>query len=197
MRQAYDSLRTSIAAKQDLSLTDPAATGHLRLMGKLRRGVVNSGNASALLTGPLGAYLLAGGTETGGAVSFVIHTLSPRALGSPVHTHRNEDEWSYVLSGAVGIELDGDVSVAEPNDLILKPRGVPHAFWNASDEPARLLEVITPAGFEDYFARLAEVLSTGGAPNPAKLAEVAEAFGLELDPSSIPRLVQAHGLHLA
>jgi len=173
-----------------------AALRHFRQVRKQQMGVVRSGDTRALLAGPLGAYVLADGSATGGTVSFVIHTLSARALGSPVHTHRNEDEWSYVLSGAVGIEVDGEVSVAEPDDLVLKPRGVPHAFWNASDEPARLLEVITPAGFEGYFERLGEVFSGGGAPDPARLREAAEAFGLEMDPSSVPRLAQAHGLRL-
>jgi len=165
-------------------------------MTKGRSGIVSSRASTALLTGPLGAYLLADGSQTGGAVSFLVHTLSPRALGSPMHTHHNEDEWSYVLSGAVGVEIGGEVAIAEPDDLILKPRGVPHAFWNASDEPARLLEVIGPAGFEGYFERLAEVFSSAGAPDPARLQEVAVAYDLEIDPSSVPRLAQQHGLRL-
>ena len=85
-------------------------------------------------------------------------------------------------------------SVADPGDLILKPRGVPHAFWNAGDEPARLLEVITPGGFEDYFSALAEVLALDGPPDLTRLVELAERFGLDIDPTSIPRLVETHGL---
>ena len=159
-------------------------------------GVVRAGEGRALLEGPLGAVLLAGGEATGGAVSFVEHPLAPRALGSPVHTHRHEDEWSYVLEGEVGVQLGDETSVARPGDLVLKPRGVPHAFWNAGDAPARLLEVITPSGFEGYFARLGEVLRSGGEPDPAALAAVAEEYGLDIDLASIPRLAQAHGLQL-
>lgn len=73
--------------------------------------------------------------------------------------------------------------------------GCPHAFWNATDEPARLLEVITPAGFEGYFLRLGEVLRPGTAPDMGALAAIAADYELDLDPSSI-RLAQAHGLRL-
>lgn len=161
-----------------------------------RPGVVPSGSATPLLQGPLGALLLARAAAPG-APSFVVHDLAPRALGSPVHTHRFEDEWSYVLSGEVGVELDGETSVARAGDLVLKPRGVPHAFWNAGEAPARFLEVITPGGFEDYFAALGEVLSAGGPPDVPRITALAEQYGLEVDPSSMPRLAADHGLVLA
>jgi len=158
------------------------------------RGVVRSGTGELLMQGPVGAILLAGRDATGGAASFVIHPLAPRALGSPVHTHRNEDEWSFVLEGEVGIEVGGETWAAGPGDLLLKPRGVPHAFWNATDAPARLLEVITPSGFEGYFARLAEVLRAGPEPDMGALSSVASDYDLDIDSASIPRLVQTHGL---
>jgi len=162
-----------------------------------RAGLVPAGDGVPLLGGPLGALLLAGRDDTAGGPAFVVHDLAPRALGSPVHTHTHEDEWSYVLSGAVGLEIGGTASVARGGDLVLKPRGVPHAFWNAGDEPARLLEVITPGGFEDYFAAIAEVLAVDGPPDLGRLAEVAARFDLEIDPTSVPRLAQTHGLVLA
>jgi mannose-6-phosphate isomerase-like protein (cupin superfamily) len=160
-----------------------------------RSGVVRADDAVPLLQGPLGALLLAGHGDTRGP-AFVIHDLAPRALGSPLHTHTREDEWSFVLAGRVGVEVGDSSSVAEPGDLILKPRGVPHAFWNGGNDPARLLEVITPGGFEDYFAALAEVLAVEGPPDLARLADVAQRFGLDIDPGSIPRLVETHGLAL-
>lgn len=158
--------------------------------------VVHEGAGTALLDGPLSALLLADGDATGGAASFVAHGLAPRALGSPVHRHSHEDEWSFVLEGAVGVQVGDDVAVAGVGALVLKPRGVPHAFWNAGDAPARLLEVITPAGFEGYFSRLGEVLRAGGPPDLQAIAAVAEDFGVDIDASSVPRLVQAHGLRL-
>jgi mannose-6-phosphate isomerase-like protein (cupin superfamily) len=157
-----------------------------------RTGVVPADHAKRVLTGPFGALLLAGRADTDGGPAFVVHDLAPRALGSPVHTHSHEDEWSFVLDGEVGVEIDGHTTVARTGDLVLKPRAVPHAFWNAGDAPARFLEVITPGGFEDYFAALAEVF-----PDLARVAEVAERFGLLVEPASVPRLAQEHGLVLA
>jgi quercetin dioxygenase-like cupin family protein len=159
----------------------------------LRRGLVRADHAVPLIQGPLGALLLAGPDDTGGLVSFVVHDLAPRALGSPLHTHTREDEWSYVLAGEVGFEIEGTTSSARPGDLVLKPRQVPHAFWNAGDAPARLLEVITPGGFEEYFVALGEAMSAGP-PDPQRMAAVADRFGLQIDRSSMTRLVQEHGL---
>lgn len=160
-----------------------------------RSGVVRAHDAVPLLEGPLGALLLAGHGDTRGP-AFVVHDLAPRALGSPVHTHSHEDEWSFVLTGRVGVQVGGSSSAADPGDLVLKPRGVPHAFWNAGDDPARLLEVITPGGFEDYFSALAEVLAVEGSPDLTRLGEVAQRFGLDIDPGSIPQLVETHALVL-
>jgi uncharacterized cupin superfamily protein len=125
----------------------------------------------------------------------VEHPLEPRALGSPLHKHANEDEYSFMLEGRVGIQLGDDVVYGEPGDLIFKPRGQWHAFWNAGDEPARFLELISPGGFETYFADLGEVFA-GGPPDPEKLGAVAAKYELEVDPDSIPRLAEEHGLQL-
>lgn len=154
------------------------------------------GEGRTLLDGPLGAILLAGRGATGGQVSFVLHPLAPRSLGSPVHTHRHEDEWSFVVEGEVGVQLGDETVTARRGDLILKPRDIPHAFWNATDEPACLLEVITPAGFEGYFQGLGELLGTGGPPDMGAIMALAADYHLEIDPDSIPRLVEKHGLRL-
>jgi mannose-6-phosphate isomerase-like protein (cupin superfamily) len=156
-------------------------------------GLVPDGSGRHLVDGPFGAVLLAGPGDTSGAASFVIHPLAPRALGSPVHTHSNEDEWTYVLEGEVGLEVGEQVLLARPGDLVLKPRGVPHAFWNPADEPARMLEVVTPGGFETYFEEIGEILA---APQPdlAALGELAARYGLQMDLASVPRLVGEHGL---
>jgi hypothetical protein len=114
-----------------------------------------------------------------------------------VHTHTREDEWSLVLSGELGVQLGEETSLARVGDLVLKPRGIPHAFWNPGDEPARLLEVITPGGFEDYFAALGGLFAGGGPPDLELLAGLAARFGLDVDAASVPRLAETHGLALA
>ncbi len=158
--------------------------------------VVPAGTGRTLIEGPLGAILLAGAERTGGAISFVIHPLAPHALGSPLHTHTREDEWSFILEGQMGLELDGRTSIANAGDLVLKPRGIPHAFWNPGDEPARILEVITPSGFEDFFEAIGDIFAVPGEPDLEGADRVSKRFGLHLDLASVPRLSQAHGLRM-
>jgi quercetin dioxygenase-like cupin family protein len=143
--------------------------------------------------GGMGVRFMVGAAEAGGGFSLVEHPLAPRALASPLHRHRNEDEYSYVLSGRVGAQLGDEVVVGEPGDLIFKPRGQWHAFWNAGDEPASLLEIISPGGFEDYFAEIGELFASGP-PAPERLGEIAARYDLEIDPESIPALCERHGL---
>ena len=82
---------------------------------------------------------------------------------------------------------------AGPGTLVFKPRGIPHAFWNPGDAPARMLELISPAGFERYFEEAADLYASG--PRDAELAaELRRRYRLEMDLSSIPRLLEVHGL---
>jgi mannose-6-phosphate isomerase-like protein (cupin superfamily) len=146
--------------------------------------------------GGIGARFLLNAAQTGGGFSLVEHPMPPRALGSPRHRHTQEDEYSYVIEGRVGVELGGDVLYGEPGDLILKPRGEWHAFWNAADTPARILEIISPGGFESYFARLSSLFADGAVPSPAALMALAADHDLDIDPASIPELVARHGLRM-
>src|SRR5213082_3603842 len=119
--------------------------------------------------------------------------MSAHALAAPLHRHHREDEYSYVLEGAVGALLGDDVLVGHPGDLILKPRNEWHTFWNAGDEPARILELIAPAGFEDFFKKLVDL---GGATDadPQALGELCAQYELDMDPDSVPGLVERFGL---
>lgn len=141
----------------------------------------------------LGVRFMIDGETTGGAFSLVEHPLPPRALGAPLHTHRNEDEYSYVLEGSIGVQLGDEVLEASRGDLVFKPRGVAHTFWNASDEPARLLELISPAGFENYFRELAPLLAATDR-DQAAIGEVVARYQLDIDFSTIPVLVERHHL---
>ena len=138
-------------------------------------------------------YLIDGG-QTGGAFALVAHDLAPWTLGAPVHVHEREDEISHVTTGRLGVEIGGEVLEAGPGDTVFKPRGIPHAFWNPGDEPVRFLELITPAGFEAYFAELEPLLAPAGPPDVAALGAVMARYALSMDTDSMPRLVADHGL---
>jgi quercetin dioxygenase-like cupin family protein len=143
----------------------------------------------------LGVRFLIESATTGGAFSLVEHPLPPRALGAPIHTHELEDEYSYILEGKIGVLIGEEVVVAEPGELVFKPRGIPHTFWNAGDEPARLLETISPAGFEQYFRDLAPLLAEAQ-PDMAAVAAVAARYRLDVQWDSIPMLAQRFGLRV-
>ena len=144
----------------------------------------------------LGIRFMIGGEQTEGNFSLVEHPIKPRALAAPMHTHRHEDEYTYVLEGEIGVQIGEEVRVAQPGDLIFKPRGVPHAFWNATDTLARALEIISPAGFERYFAELAPLFppANQGPLDGEAVGAVRSRYGLEMDLGSIPVLVERYGL---
>jgi quercetin dioxygenase-like cupin family protein len=148
--------------------------------------------------GLFSATCLLASDATGGAFSVVRHVLAPGILGSPSHRHNDEDEHSFVLQGEVGFELGDEVRNAREGDVVTKPRGQFHAFWNPGDRPASLLEIITPAGFEGYFAEMAEIIPTtpGELPDFGRLAAAAENHRLDLDMDRLGALMSAHGVRL-
>ena len=147
------------------------------------------------LLGSMGVRFLLASDETGGGFSLVEHPIPPRALAAPLHRHIRDDEYSFVLKGRLGALLGDEVVYGQHGDLIFKPRGQWHTFWNAGDEPALILEMISPAGFERYFEQMVDLLEQSvGAPAPSKLAGIAAQHGLEVDRDSIPRLTEKYGL---
>ena len=145
----------------------------------------------------LGNRFLLRSEQTGGRFSLLEHDLAPRALGSPVHTHEHEDEYSLVTAGRIGVLIGAEVSEAGPGEWVVKPRGIPHAFWNAGDEEARFFEIISPAGFEDYFEQLAPLLPPQRTePDVPGIVATAARFGLTIDPGSIGPLAERFGLRV-
>src|SRR3954454_24949693 len=143
--------------------------------------------------GSIGVRFMIDGADADQRFSLVEHPMSPRALAAPLHLHHREDEYSYVLEGRMGALLGDDVVYAEAGDLVSRPREQWHTFWNAGDTPCRILEIIAPAGFEDFFR---ELDALGGALNadPAQLAALNERYGQEMQPESVPGLLERFDL---
>ncbi|GFG54892.1 cupin domain-containing protein [Mycolicibacterium agri] len=143
--------------------------------------------------GTIGVRHILDKAATQGRFSVIEHPMSPRALASALHRHHNEDEYSWVIEGRVGALLGDEVIYGEPGDFIFKPRGQWHTFWNAGDEPARILEMISPAGFEQFFDELSDL---GGVDKIARedLDELCARYDLEMDVDSIPELCERFDL---
>ncbi|MGY3589719.1 mannose-6-phosphate isomerase-like protein (cupin superfamily) [Bradyrhizobium sp. USDA 4341] len=145
------------------------------------------------ILGGTSARFMIDGDDVGKRFALVEHPMQPRALAAPMHRHHREDEYSFVLEGRIGVMLGDTVVIGNPGDLIFKPREQWHTFWNAGDTPARVLEIISPAGFENYFRELGAELSNGP-PDPQRLATLCARYALDMDMSSVPGLIQRFGV---
>src|ERR687893_2831005 len=157
--------------------------------------VVGPRDGKAGFLASIGVRFIVDGDETGGGFSLVEHPMPPRALAAPLHRHTREDEYSYVLEGRMGALLGDEVLEAGPGDLVFKPRNQWHTFWNAGDEPCRILEIIAPAGFERFFRELSDM---GGAINadPDELTALGARYGHYFKLESVPELVERFGLRV-
>jgi mannose-6-phosphate isomerase-like protein (cupin superfamily) len=127
--------------------------------------------------------------ETDRRFSIVHHPIAPHALAAPLHMHQHEDEYSYVLEGTLGALLGNEVVVAGPGSWVVKPRHQWHTFWNPGNTPCTIIEVISPAGFENYFR---EVAAAWG--DLDQFAKINKKYSLAMDFDSVPGLCQRFGL---
>lgn len=139
--------------------------------------------------GGLGVNWKIDGPTTGERFAVVHHPMAPHALAAPLHRHHNEDEYSYVIRGTLGALLGDEVVIATPGKWVLKPRGQWHTFWNAGDLPCEIIEVISPAGFENYFR---EVAAAWG--DLERFARINAKYSLDMDFNSVPGLCERFGL---
>jgi quercetin dioxygenase-like cupin family protein len=131
------------------------------------------------------------GADAGGRLAVLQHHFEPKALAAPMHRHHDEDEYTFVLSGRIGAVLGDQEVFGEPGDLIFKPRGQWHTFWNDSEEPAVVLEIISPAGLEDLFKSFEHLTEP---PTPEVMAGLAGKYGCDLDFEATFPLIQRYGL---
>lgn len=135
---------------------------------------------------------MVGGKESGGGFSLVEHLMPPRALAAPLHRHTREDEYSYVLEGRVGALLGEEEMFGEVGDLVFKPRNQWHTFWNAGEGLCRILEIISPGGFEEAFR---EMHALGEDLTPETMAEIGTRYGVQVDFEGTMVIIERHGLN--
>ena len=151
--------------------------------------IVLPGQGKSFDFGGLGVNWKLDGPLSGGRFSVVHHPIAPHALAAPLHHHENEDEYSYVIEGVLGALLGEEVVTAGAGSWVIKRRRQWHTFWNPGDVPCRIIEVISPAGFENYFR---EVAAAWG--DLEQFARINEKYSLRMDFESVPRLCQRFGL---
>lgn len=137
------------------------------------RFLVSATDGDAIYDGPIGTTIKVPGAATGGVLSICEMPIAAGYMVPP-HTHHDFDEWSYVLEGNVGARVGDDEFTAGPGAWILKPRRIQHTFWNAGPASAKIIELLTPAGFEEFFRRTAELVASGELTD-----ELLESMGAE------------------
>src|SRR5438034_5930364 len=155
--------------------------------------VIQPGQGATGELGSIGVAFKLWGKDTGGSLSIVEHPFPVGALVPP-HIHTREDEFSIVTEGEIGFRSGDAEVVLGAGGYITKPRGELHTMWNAGRTPARMIEVISPAGFENFFRDLTD-LTAAGPPAADAIADLADAYGLLFsDPPWLPDLVARYSL---
>lgn len=155
--------------------------------------IVNPGEGQVGNLGQIGVAFKLWSEDTGGAVAVVEHPFPVGALVRP-HLHSREDEYSIVTEGEIGFRSGDREAVLGVGGYITKPRGELHTMWNAGSTPARMIEIISPAGFEKFFRDLAD-LTTEGAPPFEAIETLAGVYGLQFgEPPWLPDLIARYNL---
>lgn len=157
--------------------------------------VVRPGEGRSGALAGIGVVFKIDGGDTAGAFSIVEHPFDVGALVMP-HVHQLEDELSIVLEGEIGFRSEDQEVVLGPGGYIVKPRGEVHAMWNAGRTPARMIEVISPAGLENFFREVAN-MADRGEPDLAEVAARAERYRLSFaQPDWLGEVIERYGLTL-
>lgn len=161
---------------------------------KRTRFLVQPGSGDVIWDGPIGTTVTVSTEATGGALSICE---MPVAAGYmvPPHVHHDTDEWSYVLEGRIGARVGDDEFSAEPGSWILKPRGLMHTFWNASPEPARIIELLTPGRFEHFFRQMT-ALAARDELTDEMMGALAEEYGTTVSMDWVDDLTARYGLQV-
>jgi len=139
--------------------------------------------------GGLGVQWKIEGNRSERRFAVVHHPIAPHALAAHLHYHHNEDEYAFVLRGSLGALLGKDEVVAGAGSWVFKPRGQWHTFWNPGDTPCEIIEIISPAGFENFFREMAAIWG-----DIERFKKINARYDLDMDFESVPRLCERFGL---
>ena len=112
--------------------------------------------------------------DTDGRFSTLSVVLGAGDLVLP-HSHRDEEEFSFVFRGRIGGRVGNHDVVVEEGGFLFKPRGIVHTIWNSTDIEATVLEFLSPAGLEGFFEET-------GRASPETVPEIATRYGFDPSP---------------
>lgn len=140
-----------------------------------------------------GATLIGRAEWVDGAVCILDQTVPPGVLIA-AHIHDRETQLAYVVSGTLTFYVDDEEETVSEGGLVVRPAGSVHALWNATDEPARMVEITTPATNWQAFVLELEALFARGDADPEELVTLSERYGTRLTPDVTKALALRHGL---
>lgn len=119
--------------------------------------------------------------DTRGGYALWETAMPARAGGPPLHVHQQEDEAFYVLAGAVTFQIGERIVRGAAGTFAFAPRGIPHKFSNQTSDPAKMLVIVSPGGFENALEELSQFAARGDQqPDMEKLLAVADKYGLKI-----------------
>jgi len=121
----------------------------------------------------------------------------PSGAMIPPHTHAREDECSFVLEGDLTCYVGGEIVLAPQGSYVIKPQGVPHAFYNAGTRKVRVMEILTPGNsFEGYFDAYEGIVSrqTSAEEQCKQRAGLGERYGITWHDEMIQEVEKLFGV---
>ena len=131
--------------------------------------------------------------DSGGNLAVLEIEIPAKTLVKP-HSHTREDEYTLVLHGTIGARIGDRVLEAAAGSYLVKPRGIPHAMWNASESPAKVVEMLSPGGLETYFEELEPILTRHDPPE--SYYALAERYGIAIEDDWIEELERTYGVKM-
>lgn len=113
--------------------------------------------------GPNRVTFLLSAAHTGGQLSLTEFAAAPPpAPAAPIHRHLDADETLYILEGEFQCIVENETIAMPPGARIFIPRGTPHTIENVGTATGRMLVILTPPGFEGFWAERAQLLASYG-----------------------------------
>jgi mannose-6-phosphate isomerase-like protein (cupin superfamily) len=135
-------------------------------------------------------------THTAGNLGIVEMTVKPGYLAAPPHLHHNFDEICYLQEGSLNVMIGKEVTEIHAGSWHVRPRGIIHTFWNSGKQPAKVIELYTPGGFEAYLKDLAELFKQNPNPPAPKIQSLAAKYDMVIHFELLKGIMDKYQVHL-